>query len=182
MVIGAAAYFGYGSTMINPDNEKSVINFLSTDKDNPIDILVTKKYGDVFLVLYTDPVVTAKNKDISCFSSFKKNKYYKNRYNTMSLDSRNATDVQVYGIELEDVSLQGDTRSYAIANYASQETKCSVFEVDPVMLRYANRLDVIDVPKNEPYIIVKEYKTQSKDSVLIAYDGVVELEHLNAEY
>lgn len=177
-----AAYFAYGSTMINPDSEKSVINFLSTDKENPIDILVTKKYGDTFLVLYTDPVVTAKNKDISCFSSFKKNKYYKNRYNPMSLDSGNATDVQVYGIELEGVSLQGDTRSYAITNYASQETKCSVFEVDPKLLRYTNRLDVIDVPKNEPYIIVKEYKTQSKDSVLIAYDGIVELEHLNAEY
>ena len=30
----AAVYFGYGSTMINPDNEQSIINVLSTDKSN----------------------------------------------------------------------------------------------------------------------------------------------------
>ena len=29
----AAVYFGYGSTMINPDNEQSIINVLSTDKN-----------------------------------------------------------------------------------------------------------------------------------------------------
>ena len=31
-----AGYIGYGSTMINPDNEKSVINYLSTDKNRQI--------------------------------------------------------------------------------------------------------------------------------------------------
>ncbi len=78
--------------------------------------------------------------------------------------------------------MQKDTRVFAIANVATEETKCSIFEIDPETNQYINRLDIIDVPKNQPYIIVKEYKTKSKNSVLIAYDGIVELEQLNAEY
>ncbi len=182
IAVCAAVYFGYGATLINPDDEQSIINNLSEDKDNPIDILVTKKYGDNFLILYTDPIKVAENKNSSCFSTFVKNKYYKNRYNTSSLSSGVGTEIQVDGTELEDVSLKGDTRTFAIANVASEETKCSIFEVDPQTNRYVSRLDVIDVPKNQPYIIVKEYKTQSKDTVLIAYDGIIELEQLNAEY
>lgn len=65
-------YFGYGSTMINPDNEQSIINVLSTDKSNPINILATKKYGNRFLVLYTDPVKVKENENSSCFSTFVK--------------------------------------------------------------------------------------------------------------
>ena len=56
VLIFVFGYVGYGSTMINPDNEQSIINVLSTDKSNPINILATKKYGNRFLVLYTDPV------------------------------------------------------------------------------------------------------------------------------
>ena len=163
----AAVYFGYGSTMINPDNEQSIINVLSTDKSNPINILATKKYGDRFLVLYTDPVKVKENE---------------NRYSASSIGTGDGTEIQVEGTELEDASLQKDTRAFAIANVATEETKCSIFEIDPETGQYINRLDIIDVPKNQPYIIVKEYKTKSKNSVLIAYDGIVELEQLNAEY
>lgn len=178
----AAVYFGYGSTMINPDNEQSIINVLSTDKSNPINILATKKYGDRFLVLYTDPVKVKENESSSCFSTFVKNKFYKNRYSASSIGTGDGTEIQVEGTELEDASLQKDTRAFAIANVATEETKCSIFEIDPETGQYINRLDIIDVPKNQPYIIVKEYKTKSKNSVLIAYDGIVELEQLNAEY
>ena len=175
----AAVYFGYGSTMINPDNEQSIINVLSTD---PINILATKKYGNRFLVLYTDPVKVKENENSSCFSTFVKNKFYKNRYSASSIGTGDGTEIQVEGTELEDASLQKDTRVFAIANVATEETICSIFEIDPETGQYINRLDIIDVPKNQPYIIVKEYKTKSKNSVLIAYDGIVELEQLNAEY
>ena len=84
----AAVYFGYGSTMINPDNEQSIINVLSTDKSNPINILATKKYGNRFLVLYTDPVKVKENENSSCFSTFVKNKFYKNRYSASSIGTR----------------------------------------------------------------------------------------------
>ena len=99
----AAVYFGYGSTMINPDNEQSIINVLSTDKSNPINILATKKYGDRFLVLYTDPVKVKENENSSCFSTFVKNKFYKNRYSASSIGTGDGTEIQVEGTELEDV-------------------------------------------------------------------------------
>ena len=182
VLIFVFAYVGYGSTMINPDNEQSIINVLSTDKSNPINILATKKYGNRFLVLYTDPVKVKENENSSCFSTFVKNKFYKNRYSASSIGTGDGTEIQVEGTELEDASLQKDTRAFAIANVATEETKCSIFEIDPETGQYINRLDIIDVPKNQPYIIVKEYKTKSKNSVLIAYDGIVELEQLNAEY
>ena len=182
VLIFVFGYVGYGSTMINPDNEQSIINVLSTDKSNPINILATKKYGNRFLVLYTDPVKVKENENSSCFSTFVKNKFYKNRYSASSIGTGDGTEIQVEGTELEDASLQKDTRVFAIANVATEETKCSIFEIDPETGQYINRLDIIDVPKNQPYIIVKEYKTKSKNSVLIAYDGIVELEQLNAEY
>lgn len=175
-------YFGYGSTMINPDNEQSIINFLSTDKDKPIEILATKKYEDRFLILYIDPIKVVENKNSYCFSTFVKNKYYRSRYNASSLSTGDGTEIQVSSTELEDMYSEKDTRAFAIANVASEETKCSVFEVNIETFRYESRLDVIDVPQNQPYIIVKEYKLKNKDNIIVAFDGDVSLNHLNAEY
>ena len=177
----AAVYFGYGSTMINPDNEQSIINVLSTDKSNPINILATKKYGDRFLVLYTDPVKVKENENSSCFSTFVKNKFYKNRYSASSIGTGDGTEIQVEGTELEDASLQKDTRAFAIANVATEETKCSIFEADSETGIPIKRLDVIDVLKGQPYIIVKKYQIQSPNNMLIAYDGEIELSLLTGE-
>lgn len=177
----AAVYFGYGSTMINPDNEQSIINVLSTDKSNPINILATKKYGNRFLVLYTDPVKVKENENSSCFSTFVKNKFYKNRYSASSIGTGDGTEIQVEGTELEDASLQKDTRVFAIANVATEETKCSIFEADSETGIPIKRLDVIDVLKGQPYIIVKKYQIQSPNNMLIAYDGEIELSLLTGE-
>ena len=181
--IGActAVYFGYGSTMINPDNEQSIINVLSTDKSNPINILATKKYGNRFLVLYTDPVKVKENENSSCFSTFVKNKFYKNRYSASSIGTGDGTEIQVEGTELEDASLQKDARTFAIANVATEETKCSIFEADSETGIPIKRLDVIDVLKGQPYIIVKKYQIQSPNNMLIAYDGEIELSLLTGE-
>ncbi len=43
------------------------------------------------------------------------------------------------------------------------------------------RLDVIDVLKGQPYIIVKKYQIQSPNNMLIAYDGKIELKLLTGE-
>ena len=167
--------------MINPDNEQSIINVLSTDKSNPINILATKKYGDRFLVLYTDPVKVKENENSSCFSTFVKNKFYKNRYSASSIGTGDGTEIQVEGTELEDASLQKDTRAFAIANVATEETKCSIFEADSETGIPIKRLDVIDVLKGQPYIIVKKYQIQSPNNMLIAYDGEIELSLLTGE-
>lgn len=168
--------------MINPDNEQSIINFLSTDKDEPIEILATKKYDNYFLILYTDPIKVAKNKNSSCFSTFVKNKYYASRYNTSSLSMGNGTEIQVAYTELDYASSKKDTRVLAIANVASEETQCSVFEFNLETLQYESRLDLIDVPQNQPYIIVKEYELKNKKNIVVAFDGDVSLDDLNTEY
>ena len=181
VLIFVFGYVGYGSTMINPDNEQSIINVLSTDKSNPINILATKKYGNRFLVLYTDPVKIKENENSSCFSTFVKNKFYKNRYSASSIGTGDGTEIQVEGTELEDASLQKDTRVFAIANVATEETKCSIFEADSETGIPIKRLDVIDVLKGQPYIIVKKYQIQSPNNMLIAYDGEIELSLLTGE-
>lgn len=119
----AAVYFGYGSTMINPDNEQSIINVLSTDKSNPINILATKKYGDRFLVLYTDPVKVKENENSSCFSTFVKNKFYKNRYSASSIGTGDGTEIQVEGTELEDASLRWNlSRGFSAKHNVSENS------------------------------------------------------------
>ena len=42
VLIFVFGYVGYGSTMINIENEKSIINHLSSNKNNPINILTTR--------------------------------------------------------------------------------------------------------------------------------------------
>lgn len=180
ILISIVLYIGYGSTMINIENEKSIIKELSTDKENPIDILSTKKYGDDFLVLYTNPMDTKDNKYSYKFSHFVKHKLYKNRYKYIGGTTGNQTESMVSGIELNEAAEDGSI-TYAIANVASDETKCSVFEIDSEYGIPIRRVDVINVPKNNPYIIISNYKMKSKDNMLIVYDGEIELKWLTGE-
>lgn len=85
------------------------------------------------------------------------------------------------GITLDNEIEQNGTVVYAIANVASEETKCSIFEADSETGIPIKRLDVIDVLKGQPYIIVKKYQIQSPNNMLIAYDGEIELSLLTGE-
>lgn len=181
ILISIAGYIAYGSTMINIENEKSIINHLSTDKNNPINILTTQKYADSFLIVYTDPIKTEENENSSCFSCFTRHKFYKNRYKYNGGTTGNQSEIMVSGIELDNEIAQDGTVVYAIANVASEETKCSVFEVDHETGVPISRLDVIDVPKGQPYIIVRDYQIKSKSNMLIVYDGEIELSLLIGE-
>lgn len=181
ILISVLGYIGYGSTMINIENEKSIINHLSSDKNNPINILTTQKYGDSFLIVYTDPVKTEENENSSYFSRFTKHKLYKNRYKYKGGTTGNQSEIMVTGIELDNEITHDNSIAYAVANVASEETKCSVFEVDHETGIPIRRLDVIDVPKGQPYIIVKEYQIKSKSNMLIVYDGEIELSLLTGE-
>ena len=152
VLIFVFGYVGYGSTMINIENEKSIINHLSSNKNNPINILATQKYGNSFLIVYTDPVKTKENKYSSYFSCFTKHKFYKNRYKYQGGTTGKQTEIMVSGITLDN------------------ETGIPI-----------KRLDVIDVLKGQPYIIVKKYQIQSPNNMLIAYDGEIELSLLTGE-
>lgn len=181
VLIFVFGYVGYGSTMINIENEKSIINHLSSNKNNPINILATQKYGNSFLIVYTDPVKTKEKKYSSYFSCFTKHKFYKNRYKYQGGTTGKQTEIMVSGITLDNEIEQNGTVVYAIANVASEETKCSIFEADSETGIPIKRLNVIDVLKGQPYIIVKKYQIQSPNNMLIAYDGEIELSLLTGE-
>jgi len=82
IVVGLlSAYFIYGSTLIDITNEKSIINALSSDSDQPIIILKTAQNGDYFGVLYSDPA----DGDDECFHFryITRAKLYKNKYHNL---------------------------------------------------------------------------------------------------
>ena len=174
VIIGCiAGYFGYGATMINPDNEKSIINHLSTDKENPIDVLEIKKHKNYVAILYTDPVELGKNKNSSHLVCFIKNKYYSNRYKSTASSGGEQTQSMVHFIPFIDE--EKDSCSFCfIANTASEETKCSVFEYDENLLPI-KKLDELEVPKTS-YIFVKEYELENKYNNILVYDGSIDLE------
>ncbi len=63
--------------MINIDDEKSLSDFLSANKDNPISILDFEKHENYVGILYTDPV--DENNDMVHFVYLRKHNLYKNR-------------------------------------------------------------------------------------------------------
>ena len=165
VLIFVFGYVGYGSTMINIENEKSIINHLSSNKNNPINILATQKYGNSFLIVYTDPVKTKENKYSSYFS----------RCSALIFIS---VFIKLMLCETGKIRTIVDKINRRTID---EETKCSIFEADSETGIPIKRLDVIDVLKGQPYIIVKKYQIQSPNNMLIAYDGEIELSLLTGE-
>ena len=161
-----AGYIGYGSTMINPDNEESVINYLSTDKNRPINIIETKKYGNYFVILYTNPVKTEENKYSSQMDYFVKHKFYSNRYVCLGGSGGNQTQQMVHFTHFNDSD--GSTLCF-IGDLESDETRCSAFELGED-LDLVRKLDEFEVPKTS-YIIVKQYKLKNERNYVVFYDG-----------
>lgn len=178
VLISLAGYFGYGATMVNFESESSIKSHLSKDKSRPINILAKKECEDGFLILYTDPVLTEVNANSCCFSYFKRHQFYSNRYVYKGGTAGNQTEATVNGIELNRSAETNNKVTIAVANTATDETKCSVFEFNGETGAPVNRLDVIEVPQNEPYIIIKEYMVSSENSMVGAYDGEIELQEL----
>lgn len=177
-------YIGYGATMINPDSEKSIINHLSSDKNNPINILASEKYGNSFLILYEDPVTKEENQYNARLSRFVKHKLYPNRYEYKGGSLGRATQIQVDGMMLNDEKASDENKvAFVIANTASKETRCSVFESNQFELDedlYIKKIDELKVPQ-EPYIIIREYTMKNKKNELLVYDGSIDLKDLGVE-
>ena len=47
------SYLIYGSTLVNANDEKSISDYLSYDKNKPIEILAKKSYKDYVALQYT---------------------------------------------------------------------------------------------------------------------------------
>lgn len=175
IIAGSIIYLGYGTTMINPDNEKSIVNHLSSDKNKPINIIEKKKYKDYFVILYTDPTETEKNKYASHLQYYVKHKYYKNRYKLKAESGGDQTQIMVHFLQINDL----DKSVCFIGNAESKETKCSIFEYDE-NLHPIRKLDELDVPQT-PYIFVKEYELENEYNNIVVYDGDISLKELIEE-
>ena len=103
---------------------------------------------------------------------FIKHKLYKNRYR--SVGSRNQTNG--YSVSLNRVRNADfeDENVYAISNVQSDYTSCSIFEIDNNTMRILKKVDEVDVP-NKAYIIFKEYRLESEDHSLIAFNGSLDM-------
>ncbi len=170
-----AGYIGYGSTMINPDNEESVINYLSTDKNRPINIIETKKYGNYFVILYTNPVKTEENKYSSQMDYFVKHKFYSNRYVYLGGSGGNQTQQMVHFLTIND----SENALCFVGDLESDETRCSVFEFDENSIPL-DKIDEFEVPKTS-YIIVKKYKLKSEYDEAVFYDGSFDMRDMAGE-
>lgn len=100
-----SAYFIYGSTLIDITNEKSIINALSTDANQPVKIIKTAKNGNYFAVLYTDPA--DENEGYHHFRYITKAKLYRNKYH----------NIGGYGTSINDPELDWDVLDTDIFNY-----------------------------------------------------------------
>lgn len=153
-----SAYFIYGSTLLNGYSEETIIKELSEDMDNPIEILAMQKYEDHLGILYKDPTAEdplngANVDDYAFFADYVRHRLYKNRYYYKGgSPGGNATCPLTYALA-EDV-LQIPCFVYDIGR---DESRCVVYESD-AMGNTVRKLDEFEVPANEPYIILKEYK------------------------
>lgn len=163
-----SAYVIYGSTLIDITNEKSINKYLSDDEKNSVTILAMDTYQDYALVVYT----TSEDLDSVQKREFIKHKLYKNRYR--SVGSRNQTNG--YSVSLNRVRNADfeDENVYAISNVQSDYTSCSIFEIDNNTMRILKKVDEVDVP-NKAYIIFKEYRLESEDHSLIAFNGSLDM-------
>lgn len=169
------AYFVYGNTLINIDNEKSISDYLAVDKSNPIRILEMKEYEDYVGILYIDPSDKNEDDDYAHFVALIKHKFYQNRYIKKGSNYGNFTQVSCYGIP----DVDSENAVYFIFDISRNETKCTVFEED-MTLNILKKLDEFDVPQT-PYILIKEYKLENEYNDISVYNGSITLDDLTEE-
>ena len=169
------AYFVYGNTLINIDNEKSISDYLAVDKSNPIRILEMKEYEDYVGILYIDPSDKNEDDDYAHFVALIKHKYYQNRYIKKGSNYGNFTQVSCYRIP----DVNSENAVYFIFDISRNETKCTVFEED-MTLNILKKLDEFDVPQT-PYILIKEYKLENEYNDISVYNGSITLDDLTEE-
>ena len=165
-----AAYFIYGSTMININSEKSINKHLAADANNPINIIATKEYEDYFAILFTDPFDVDEADDYAHFVVLRKHKFYKNLY-----VKEGASEGNKSGGSWQLNAMESDHAVCFIYDIPSNDTKCLVFEED-MELNPIRKLDKFDVDQNG-YIIIKEYDLLSKYHTISTYGDLLEIDY-----
>lgn len=159
-------YIIYGNTKISFENDSSIINYLSANKDDSVTILAKEKYKNYAAVMYT----VSTDEKIH-FVYFEKNPYFYNRYNIKGGGSTNN------GIDCTKVQNDNGELIFFIYNNDEEESKCSLFQIaSDGMIN--NKIEEIDTPAG-PYIIVKEYNFDDKESEILAFEGSKTIEEIN---
>ncbi len=196
IVIGvSAAYFIYGSTLINITSEKSINNHIAIDPQKPITILKTAQVGDYFGILYKDPL----NEDYDyTFRYITKSPFYKNRYyNTGGY-------LNVLGSGMLDFipiksSNEKENKTDVLIGYFGNSkyeyNQCSVFTYDMLDIDFEKitkdeeiaekceamadslkKIDEFEIPDDNMFIITKTYNLDYPYDIIICDGSISEVE------
>lgn len=194
-----AAYFIYGSTLIDITSDKSINDHFAIDPENPITILKTKKIGNYFGIIYTDPL--DKEYDYS-FKYITKSPLYKNRYynvggysNFLGSGTLGFTEVK----SPNEKENRADVFIYYLGNNKYKYKKCSVYaynlsdneinfeeisddkEIIEKFKRMADsvkKVDEIELPDDNVFIVSKTYNLDYPYEMMSFYDGSISEEDI----
>lgn len=173
IIVFAITYFAYASSLLNINNEKSILNYLSVDNDSSINLLAQKRYGEYFGVLYIDE--NDENNEMIYFSYFKKHPLYNNRYKPCGYVS---TSSGAYYAEI--TNEHRENPEFFIFGGKSDEETISVFETEngePV-----NKLSEINAGSDPYIIIVEKFDLQNYDNDIMVFEGSYLLDELLQYY
>lgn len=171
-----AAYFLYGSTMINIKSEKSISNNLSSYKNTPISIIDLKVNDNYAFVLYTDPIDV--NDDVVHYTYMRKHNLYKNRYKIKGGGKGNSEGID----SLKAYDCEKDTEPlFFVYSQVKNTNVCSVFEYNLLTGELVKKLDEFKMPQNS-YVIVKKFDLEDKlyNDIIIIQGSVSFEEAINS--
>ena len=178
IIIGVVcAYFGYASTLINPDSKESLNKYLGVNSDSIITILAKEKYNNYLGLYYTD---SNSEEGIRSFIYLKENKICKNKYNICGGGNGN-TSVNFQSVNKDEIDKE-ETSFYFIYGYNTSGSCTMVELIDND--RQAEINEIFNIPEKEAFIIVKEFKFKEDDPSIMIFDGNIseqELADLNTQ-
>lgn len=162
-------YFGYASTLLNPDSEKSINRYLGISDNSEITVIAQKKHKNYLGIYYRD---SNENEGITSFMYLRESKLCKNRYDKLGGGSGNgsvsSTTVQ------RDEDYTAENPFYFIYGECKDYNFVSVVEISNEG-QFTKKVDEFTV-SDEPFIIVKEYKLTDLESDIFAFEGEAEEE------
>lgn len=160
------AYFGYASTLINPDSEKSLNKHLGVSNDSIITVLAQEKYNNYLGIYYTD---SNGEEGISNFVYLEENKLCKGRYKIRGGGSGN-TSVKAQCVRSNDNN-SDEAPFYFIYGQNVADNICTVFECDENGY-FTKKINEISVADN-PFVIAETYNLSNDNSDIFILEGKV---------
>lgn len=201
MSIGAVtAYFAYGSTLIDITSEKSINEKLAVDPKQPITIFATKKSGDNFGILYTDP--TDENEEYYHFRYITKAKFYKNKYHNIGGYAKCSIidpNISFYVLNNVENLKTAELFIFTLDSSVFENNICSVFEYNwkdsvidleeitdekqiieklQISADSYKKLDEFELPDEDTYMISKTYELSQNDNEIVVVNGSVSVEDM----